>query len=481
MSSPTTAVPLPVAPVAAEPTHQSASSTQQASPCANTLLCTHSISTRLSRKLALFTMAVLGILSLTSWWSVGMMIKQRSAEDLTLRCQVIDDLLTLEAVRGGESAVLQRLAADAGMRGDARLEARRADGSLLYADKRSTMLEQSEHVRSRAFEVTASSLPGGVLRLNYTADFSRDANMGRRWAYLLVIVTLLAGGVVALGSFWHVRRSLKPLKLLAAQTQAISAESLDRRLHLEDPAEELRPWVDQFNGLMVRLERAYGQLEGFNADVAHELRTPLANLIGQTEVALSRARSTAELEDTLVSNLEELQRLSAMVNDMLFLSNADRGAQARRGQPVSLARLAQQVSEFHEAALEEAGLGLQIEGDAEVAVDEALVKRAVSNLLSNAVRFADHGSTVCVRIRAGDAAQQVSVVVENRGEPIAPQNLPRLFDRFFRGESSRCCPSEQHHGLGLAIVAGIARMHAGQPMAECESGRTRVGFTLAVQ
>jgi two-component system, OmpR family, heavy metal sensor histidine kinase CusS len=447
--------------------------------CSASLLCSHSISTRLSRKLALFTIAVLGILSFTSWWSVGMLIKERNAEDLALRCQVIDDILTLEAVRGGEAAVLSRLAADAGMRGDTRLEVRRADGSLLYADKPSEVLEHSQHVRSQAFDIEASSLSGGALRLVYTADFSRDAAMGRRWAYLLASVTLLAGTVVALGSFWHVRRSLKPLKSLAAQTQAISAQSLDRRLHLDDPAEELRPWIDQFNGLMVRLERAYAQLEGFNADVAHELRTPLANLIGETEVALSRPRSAAELQDTLASNLEEMQRLSAMINDMLFLASADRGAQARRGEPISLARLAHQVSEFHEGPLEEAGLRLQVDGDAQVPVDEALVKRALSNLLSNAARFADHGSTVVVRIHAGDAPQQVSVVVENRGQAIEPQHLPRLFDRFFRGDSSRCCPNEQHHGLCLAIVAAIARMHAGHPMAESEAGRTRVGFTLA--
>ena len=148
------------------------------------------------------------------------------------------------------------------------------------------------------------------------------------------------------------------------QTRAISPRRLDQRLRLGDPAEELQPWIDQFNALMDRLERAYAQLEGFNADVAHELRTPLATLIGQTEVALSRERSAESLRETLVSNLEEMQRLSAMVNDMLFLSQADRGAIARRGAPVSLAALAQQVVEFHEAPLEEAALAVRIEGDA---------------------------------------------------------------------------------------------------------------------
>jgi two-component system heavy metal sensor histidine kinase CusS len=128
-----------------------------------------------------------------------------------------------------------------------------------------------------------------------------------------------------------VRRGLQPLQALARQTQAIAPDRLSDRLHLAHPVEELQPWIDQFNGLMDRLQRAYVQLEGFNADVAHELRTPLANVMGQTEVALSRERSPEALRETLVSNLEEMQRLAALVNDMLFLSQSDRGAVARGG------------------------------------------------------------------------------------------------------------------------------------------------------
>jgi two-component system, OmpR family, heavy metal sensor histidine kinase CusS len=114
-----------------------------------------------------------------------------------------------------------------------------------------------------------------------------------------------------------------------------------------------------------------------------------------------------------------------------------------------------------------------------VAVDEALFKRALSNLLGNAVRFAERGSTVSVRI-APEAAEQVRVLVQNAGTEIEASALPQLFDRFFRGDASRCCDSgAQHHGLGLAIVAAIARMHAGATLAESRGGVTRVGFTLA--
>lgn len=442
-------------------------------------VCSHSVSTKLSRKLALFTIAVLGLLSWGSWMSVGMLLEERNAQDLEVRCELIADILALEARSGGEPAVLARLRNDAPMRQNARLQVWRADGSALYDDSSTPRLAASTHKQEHDFRIDAPSLAGGELRARHTVDYTADAQMGRRWAAILALVTLIAGAVVSLGAGWHVRRALRPLRQLATQTRAISPQQLQQRLSLADPAEELEPWIEQFNALMDRLERAYSQLEGFNADVAHELRTPLATLIGETEVALSRERSPESLRDTLLSNLEEMQRLSAMVNDMLFLSNADRGAVARRGAPVSLAALARQVCEFHEATLEEAGLQLRVEGDAVVPVDEPLFKRAVSNLLGNATRFGERGSTVVVRI-APEQPEQVQVVVLNVGRPIAPQQLPRLFDRFFRGDESRCCPQEVHHGLGLAIVAAIARMHAGRTVAESHDGLTRVGFTLAV-
>jgi two-component system heavy metal sensor histidine kinase CusS len=440
--------------------------------------CSHSISARLSKKLGLFTIVVMGLLSWASWGAVGMLVKDRNAQDLASRCALFEDLLALEARSGGESAVKARLDLDRAMRRSSRLEVWRADGSLLHADLASPAFLASKHLESREFKVEAEQVPGGALRAVYTVDFTDDAAMGARWALILLVVTLTAGAVVGGGVWWHVRRGLSPLRYLASQTRMISPQNLEQRLSLRDPAEELQPWIEQFNALMQRLELSYAQLEGFNADVAHELRTPLATLVGQTELALSRERSNESLRETLASNLEETQRLSAMVNDMLFLSHADRGAVARRGQPVSLAALARQVVEFHEAPLEDAGLRLQVEGDAEVAVDEALFKRAVSNLLGNATRFAERNSTVIIRI-APELTEQVQVVVQNTGEAIDAQSLPRLFDRFFRGDTSRCCDGQQHHGLGLAIVAAIARMHAGRTLAESQGGVTRVGFTLA--
>ncbi len=440
-------------------------------------ICSHSISLRLSRKLAIVTMFVLAALFLGAWLSVKMMIKEKNAEDARFRGSVIAQILALELKNGGEQACLSRVRADAPMRANTRLELWRADGTPLYADAATGSHAMSTHTHSVDFDIPAPNLAGGLLKARYTVDFASDAKFGRNWAIVFVVVTLTAGALVAMGSFWHVRRALRPLRELASQTRAISPGGLDQRLSLADPAEELLPWIEQFNALMERLERAVAQLEAFNADVAHELRTPLAALIGHTEVALSRERPVDELRDTMLSNLEEAQRLAAMVNDMLFLSQADRGATARRGAVTSLAALAAQVVEFHEAMLEEANLTARIDGDVQAAVDEPLLKRAIANLLGNAIRFAQPGSCVVLRI-APDEAEQVRVEVENAGAAIAPQHLTRLFDRFFRVDEARPGGSQSHHGLGLAIVAAIARMHAGRPLAASEGGSTRVGFTL---
>ena len=305
-----------------------------------TAACSYSIGRRLSWQVALLTMLVVGFFFACAWSSIRMLLMEKHAEELEFRGGIIAQLVSAAAAKGGEAEVVRKIESIAAMRGGTRLELRRTDGTVVYADPDREPHKMSRHLRTTQLRNRDADAAGGALNAAFSIDFQEDAKMGASWAGVLVVVTLAAGALVALGSWWRVRSQLRPLFELAQQTRSISPRRLDQRLRLGDPAEELLPWIDQFNALMERLERAYTQLEGFNADVAHELRTPLATLIGQTEVALSRERSVESLRETLVSNLEELQRLSVMVNDMLFLSLADRGATARRGAPVSLAALA---------------------------------------------------------------------------------------------------------------------------------------------
>ncbi len=440
----------------------------------------HSISRRLSLQMALLTMVVLGAVFAASWLSVAMLIKERSREELDFRAEILVQTIAGAAKGGGEAAVLRKMESIASMRAGTRLELRRADGSLLYADADTPEHRLSAHVGERRFQVETPSLPGSLINAHLVCDFEQDARMGQRWALILFVATLVGSSIVAAGAWWRARRELRPLQQLARQTQGISADRLDQRLALPGAAVELQPWIVQFNSLMDRLQAAIEQLDAFNADVAHEMRTPIAALMGHIEVALSRERPAGELRETMAVSLEELQQMSALVDDMLFLSHADRGAQARRGAPRSLHALAAQVLEYHEITFEEAGVSAAVAGDAQAAVDDALIQRALSNLLSNAARYADKGSVVQVRIEPQAGVDSARIVVENSGAPIEPELLPRLFDRFFRADRARSA-CQQHHGLGLAIVAAVARMHGGRTLAESSGGVTRIGFELCCE
>ncbi len=299
----------------------------------------------------------------------------------------------------------------------------------------------------------------------------------------LVALTLLSLGamvmVMALG-WWIARIGLRPLQRLSAEARALRPKTLSQRLQVERLPVELEDLTVAFNGALGRLEDAYQQLEGFNADVAHELRTPLANMIGGTQVALSRPRSAGEFQETLQSNLEELERLRSIVNDMLFLARADQGEAATGLTSADVAHEVEMTIEFFEPLLDETGTTVAIEGElrAQATMNIALFRRALSNLLQNAIEHSDAGARLVVTIT--QHASAIWIAVTNPGATIAAPHLPRLFDRFYRVDSSRHDTGEIHgHGLGLAIVKAVASMHGGTTRATSDAGVTTIAFSLA--
>jgi two-component system, OmpR family, heavy metal sensor histidine kinase CusS len=440
----------------------------------------YSIGSRVARRVALLVAVALTVIVALIYATTAMLMQHKQAAERAQKIEVIGLVAREAAAEGGVAAVGSMLAATAQRRPGTRLEVRHADGRAFYADPDQEPFRVGAQERRDAFTIDLTPFGGERLQATLALDCVHDSRMMKSLAWFLFFVPLAGGGAIGAGTAWRVKRELRPLQQLAQQTQRISADRLDQRLALPEAAAELQPWITQFNALMDRLQAAIEQLDAFNADVAHELRTPIAALMGPMEVALTRERPAAELRETLASSLEQAQQLSALVDDMLFLSHADRGARARRGAPCSLRALAEQACEYHELTFEDAGVRPAVVGDAQAAVDGALVKRALSNLLANAARYADKGSVVVVRIEGdGDARSgpAASVVVENQGATIAPELLPRLFDRFFRGDSARqgC---QHHHGLGLAIVAAVSRMHGGCVLAESAQGLTRIGFGL---
>ncbi len=358
---------------------------------------------------------------------------------------------------------------------DMTLTLRRADGTRFYGAAETVPNHTDANLRVLTFAVPAPTVDVEPLHVELRLDTRDDRLLLSRIGLTLLAAALIGAAVISVGGYALVKRGLRPVRDLVAQTRQLAADTLHKRLDGSAQPEELKPLVEQFNALLARLERTYNQMEGFNADVAHELCTPLATLISGSELALRKARSAEELRDVLGSNLEDLHRMSDIVQDMLFLSRADRGALARRVPVGSMAALAQRIADYHEADLADAELRLEIAGDAQGEFDDALLQRALSNLLSNATRYAQAHTTVRVEIQELDG--QVRLLVINRGSTIAPEHLPRLFDRFYRADPSRS-DAVRNHGLGLAIVTAIARMHGGEPLADSKDGVTTIGFSM---
>lgn len=437
----------------------------------------YSISGRLARRVALLVAVALTVLVALIYLATAWLMERKQATERSEKIDIVQLIVRDAAERGGAAEVQRTLLHSSQKRPGTRLEVRHGDGRVFYVDPDEPAFVVGERDWREPFVLDLSAFGGERLQATLALNCVHDTRMMRSLAWFLLFVPLVGGGLVGAGTAWRVRRELRPLEQLAQQTQRMSADRLDQRLAMPGAAAELQPWIAQFNGLMDRLQAAIEQLDAFNADVAHELRTPIAALMGHIEVALSRERAAGELRETMAMSLEELQGMSALVDDMLFLSHADRGARARRGAPCNLRALAEQVTEYHEMTFEDAGLRAQVIGQAQAAVDEALVRRALSNLLSNAARYADKGSTVTVCIEPHAASDAARIVVENRGATIDPRLVPNLFDRFFRADRARSA-CQQHHGLGLAIVAAVARMHGGRTLAQSADGLTRIGFEL---
>jgi two-component system heavy metal sensor histidine kinase CusS len=432
-----------------------------------------SLGRRLSYWLALQSLAGLVVVCAAVYGATHLGFQARQSEQLVQKQVQLRHLLA-ESSHDGDVATLKHKLDDFFIgHPDMALALTRADGSEFY--RRSSSAPTGD-ARVARFAVPEPAPGQGSLDAVLALDIREDAALLRRTGFTLALAALAGTLLVSAGGFLLVRLGLRPLRDLVNQTRQLAADTLHRRLDGSAQPEELEPLIAQFNELLGRLELAYEQLEGFNADVAHELCTPLATLIGSTELALRKARDADELREVLGSNLEELQRVAGIVHDMLFLSQADRGASARRVPTASLAALAQQVFNYHEAALVDAGLTLEVVGDAEGSFDTPLLQRALSNLIGNATRYAQRGSTVRVEITA-EAAGEVLLKVVNRGATIEPDHLPRLFDRFYRGDPSRS-DADRNHGLGLSIVAAIARMHGGRPLATSSGGFSTIGMIL---
>lgn len=323
----------------------------------------------------------------------------------------------------------------------------------------------------------ATLLDGAKLTYYLSLDTRNDHRLLRGFLQASVLGSPLLLGAVAIGAWLIARTGLAPLRRFRRVAATIGAESLGKRLSASGLPRELSELANELNAMLQRIDASYRRLQEFSADLAHELRTPIATLLGRSQVALSQERRPPELREVLEGNIEELERLSRLISDMLFIAQTEHGPALLQREAVALHDEAARVAEYLSLVAEDKHVAFEVRGAAVAAADRMLVQRAMTNLMANALRHAKPASVVAVEVHSlsdGGAAVEIS----NSGDPIAPEHLGRIFDRFYRVDASRARLSGGT-GLGLAIVRSIMEAHGGSVVASSDANDGRTTFTLA--
>lgn len=259
--------------------------------------------------------------------------------------------------------------------------------------------------------------------------------------------------------YFMVRGGLQPLRAAAQAAGQITASRLGGRLRVEDAPSELTEMVLIFNEMLSRLEESFERLTQFSSDIAHDLRTPINNLMIETQVILRNPRQVSEYEALLASNIEEYERLNRMIESMLFLARADNAQVSLCREAISMNQELSRIAEYFSGMAEERQLHIDTTGEGSLMADPVLLRRAISNLVMNAIQHSPSGGKITLR-SSEQIAGKVVISVTNSGVGIPADLLPRVFDRFYRVESARS-GSRSSSGLGLAIVKCIANLHGG--------------------
>lgn len=318
---------------------------------------------------------------------------------------------------------------------------------------------------------------GAAYTIQLAQDRSSDEQVEKNFAVLFL--TVLFGGFVvsALIAIIVARRGLRPLREMTESLERIGPNQLKERIGSGGWPRELQPLASAFDQMLNRLDDSFTRLSQFSADLAHELRTPIANMLGEAQVALTRDRNAAEYRETIESTVAECERLSRIVDNLLFVARVDAAREPIARKQFDARAAVEKIAEFYQTAADDHQVTITCSGNGQIYADPDLFERALGNLLENALRFtAKHGSIgVAVSKHNGD----FEVAVHDNGSGIAPEHLPHVFDRFYRAESSR---GSDGAGLGLALVKSIVELHGGSATIESNLGHgTTVKLTFPLR
>lgn len=299
-------------------------------------------------------------------------------------------------------------------------------------------------------------------------DFLSNFNMSL-WSIIagISLLSIVTAWVAA-------RQAHSPLHELSSRIRSITSDKLDERLDETGVPSELDELVTSFNAMIKRIEGVFEKLSNFSADIAHELRTPITNLITQTQVSLGKARSIDEYRELLYSNLEEYERLARTVSDMLYLARTENGLITPKFEALDVNFKISQLLEFFEPLADEKQLRFNVEGHCSlVNGDSEILGRAISNIISNAIHHSVPNSVITVSLR--DEGQNAVIEVANTGKTISADDLPNIFERFYQVDKSR---KDSGVGLGLAIVKSSIELLNGTVSASSDEMGTRFSLIL---
>jgi len=436
---------------------------------------------------------VLAVFGISVYLLMQRGLQIRTSESLSIQMTVIEDQLSRSQGRWGLRDRLERQ------------YARHPAFDIEVSDVDGTIWMRGDRIRDRGLP-PPSKLPGagrevfdnftvaGLGRFRMVSRLSdrysvplvvqvatsleeNDKQLGELMAILLLLGPLAVGCTLG-GGYLLARQALAPVERMAATADEITATQLDRRLHEPNPDDELGRLARTLNGMIARLERSFEEVRRFTADAAHELRTPLAILRNEAEVALRIPRESEQYRDCLENMLEEIDHLSRLSEVLLFLFRADAGLGAHTGDVLSLDRIVREVADDIRVVAAEQNQELMVDASSPCNVlgNAEQLRRLLFNLLDNAIKFTPAGGSIGIRVERQKG--QARVIVSDAGIGIAPEHLPRIFDRFYRVDSARSRRTGGN-GLGLSICKSIAEAHQGFIEVVSQPGKgTQVTLTL---
>jgi two-component system heavy metal sensor histidine kinase CusS len=318
-----------------------------------------------------------------------------------------------------------------------------------------------ESESKRSYRLLVVNNWSGGYSIQAAMDRTHDAELLEEYRRHLSYILGISLIICAVGGYFIARHGMRPVEEVAKMAERIHSTNLDQRLELAGKPAEISNLAETFNNMLDRLKDSFARMAQFSADIAHELRTPVNNLRGEIEVALGKARSPSEYQEVLASGLEECQRLSRMIDSLLFLARAEQPKSVLNREQIDVGEELERVREFFEPSASEKQVTLNLTAPKGLiaSLDRTLIHRAIGNLVENALAHTPPGGHVT--LEATGLNDEFVIAVADTGSGISQEHLPYLFDRFYRADRSRT-KGAGGFGLGLAIVKGITEIHGGK-------------------